>query len=86
MPIDNVTWHARVVMFYALKPFFKSKSSAKIFSEFLNTSIFKDQYVLTVTCQCLNDVVLIGFLLGWRTAMSLVDLVEVFGMPASIVT
>ena len=34
MPVDNATWHARVVMVYALKPLLKSKSSIKNFSEF----------------------------------------------------
>ena len=33
MPIDCVTWHARVGMFYALKPLLKSKSSTRNFSE-----------------------------------------------------
>ena len=36
MPIDNVTWHARVGMFYALKPLLKSKSSTRNFSELLS--------------------------------------------------
>ena len=42
MPIDNVTWHARVGMFYALKPLLKSKSITRNFSEFLSlTFIFR---------------------------------------------
>ena len=33
MPTDNVTWYARVGMFYALKPLLKSKSRTKDFQE-----------------------------------------------------
>ena len=42
MPIDNVTWHARIGMFYALKTLLRSKSSTINFSEFFSlTFIFR---------------------------------------------
>ena len=42
MPIDNVTWHARVAMFYALNPLLKSKPSTRNFSEFFSlTFVFR---------------------------------------------
>ena len=40
MSIDNVTWHARVDMFYALKPLIKTKSSTTNFSEFFLLKLF----------------------------------------------
>ena len=40
MPVDNATWHARVGMFYTLKPLLKSKSSTRNFSEFFSLRFF----------------------------------------------
>ena len=40
MSIDNVTWHARVDMFYALKLLIKTKSSTTNFSEFFLLKLF----------------------------------------------
>ena len=51
MPIDNVTWHARVGMFYALKPLLKSKSSTKNFSE-----SFSLTFILHIILLHLNEV------------------------------
>ena len=51
MPIDNLTWHARVVMVYALKPLLKSKSSTKNFSE-----LFSLTFILRIILFCLNNV------------------------------
>ena len=51
MPIDNVTWHARVGMFYALKPLLKSKSSTRNFSE-----LFSLTFILRMILLHLNDV------------------------------
>ena len=40
MPIDNVTWHARVGIFYALKSLPKIKSNAKKFPVLTNPKCF----------------------------------------------
>ena len=51
MPIDNLTWHARVGMVYALKPLLKSKSSTKNFSE-----LFSLTFILRTILLYLNNV------------------------------
>ena len=51
MPIDSVTWHARVGMFYALKPLLKSKSSTRNFSE-----LFSLKFSLHIILLHLNNV------------------------------
>ena len=51
MPIDSATWHARVGMFYALKPLLKSKSSTRNFSE-----LFSLTFILRIILLHLNDV------------------------------
>ena len=51
MPIDSVTWHARVGMFYALKPLLKSKSSTRNFSE-----LFSLTFILRIILLHLNNV------------------------------
>ena len=51
MPIDNITWHARVGMFYALKPLLESKSSTKNFSE-----SFSLTFILHIILLHLNEV------------------------------
>ena len=51
MPIDNVAWHARVGMFYALKPLLRSKSSTRNFSELLSLT-----FILRIILVNLNDV------------------------------
>ena len=51
MPIYNVTWHARVGMFYALKLLLKSKSSTRNFSELLSLT-----FILRMILLHLNDV------------------------------
>ena len=51
MPLDSVTWHARVGMFYALKPLLKSKSSTRNFSE-----LFSLKFSLRIILLHLNNV------------------------------
>ena len=51
MLIDNVTWHARVGMFYALKLLLKSKSSTRYFSE-----LFSLTFILCIILLHLNNV------------------------------
>ena len=51
MPIDNVTWHARVGMFNALKPLLKSKSSTRNLSE-----LFSLTFILRIILLHLNNV------------------------------
>ena len=51
MPIDYVTWHARVGMFYALKPLLKSKSSTRNFSE-----LFSLTFISRIILLHLNNV------------------------------
>ena len=48
MPIDNVTWHARVGIFYALKSLPKIKSNAKKFSILTNPISFSLTFFLNV--------------------------------------
>ena len=50
MPIDNATWHARVGMFYALKPLLKNKSSTRNFSE-----LFSLTFILRIILLHFND-------------------------------
>ena len=54
MPIDNAAWHARVGMFYALKPLLGSKSSTRNFSELLSRT-----FILRIILLHLNDVHLV---------------------------
>ena len=51
MLIDNVMWHTRVGMFYALKPLLQSKSSTKCFSE-----LFSLTFILHIILLHLNNV------------------------------
>ena len=48
MSIDNVTWHARVGIFYALKSLHKIKSNAKKFPVLTNPVLFSFIYFLNV--------------------------------------
>ena len=51
MPIDNVTWHVKVSMFYALKPLLKSKSNTINFSELFSLTL-----ILRIILLHLNNV------------------------------
>ena len=48
MPIDNVTWHARVGIFYTLKSLPKIKLNAKKFPVLTNPTSFSLIYFLIV--------------------------------------
>ena len=48
MPKDNVTWHVRVVVFYALKSLTKIKSNAKKFPVLTNPICFSFIFFLNV--------------------------------------
>ena len=51
MPIANVTWHARVGVFCAIKPLLKNKSSNRTFLE-----LFSLAFILRIILLHLNDV------------------------------